>query len=276
MKRMMKKMTFVAITAVSTLVTAIFFQSCSQDSESVPVAETQLITEQAFANDLRRIANIRYTQMMIEEPFCKRAGEVEPTAPVELPIGTEIAVQTVAEIIDEITQKYDLTSDLTAHEIDGLTITDEQREIFVHDPIAYLDYIEEYKSDEYYNIVASVLQDPSCRLSVESVIQNENLKMNEKVDLIATAVLSELVIDEDGLEPKPMGPDGYEIFCGIRRYIAKQMCIRAYRARIESLSLNKDERANQVSQALAELMECDSNAESNYKKCMKDNDKKDK
>lgn len=212
MRKNFKKVATVAIIAVATIVTAITFQSCSQETDSVSPSETKLTTEQAFANDLQRLANAqrKFAKQLTANAFSRRAGEV-PTDSLGIPDDCQEAAQEVAEIIGEIAQNYDLTEDLTEHEKEGLTIDEETREIMCLDHEAFLAYVEEYKSEEYYNIIVSMFQDSNFVISIEEIIKDDNLKMNEKVELIAMSSLDKYLVDDNPLEPEPMGPVGNEV-----------------------------------------------------------------
>ena len=278
MRKPFKKVATVAIIAVATIVTAITFQSCSQETDSVSPSETKLTTEQAFANDLQKLADAqrKFAKQLTANAFSRRAGEV-PTDSLGIPDDCQEAAQEVAEIIGEIAQNYDLTEDLTEHEKEGLTIDEETREIMCLDHEAFLAYVEEYKSEEYYNIIVSMFQDSSFIISIEDIIMNDNLKMNEKVDLIAMTSMDKYLVDDNPYEPEPMGPVGYEVVTCESKYKNEKIdCLREFEIEIFAISqlevwtagLTTPEIVIGLGAAGAKYIYCNHVAKRNYNDCV--------
>ena len=237
MKKSFTKLASVAIIVCVAVGSTVTFQSCSQDAENIPVAETQLTTEQAFAKDLQKLANAqrKLAQQMFVTSNNRRTGESVHDCTI-IPVGVQTASQEMAAIMSEIIQKYDLTADLTEHQIEGLYFDEEQREVLALDPDAFSAYIEEYKSEEFNNIMNAMLQNPSYNVSVESIIQNSNLKMNEKLGLLAITIMDECVVDALVMDPQPLGPDGYKVAsCEDRFNAARRFCLTAYEIEIAAI-----------------------------------------
>ena len=288
MRKNFKKVATVAIIAVATIVTAITFQSCSQETDSVSPSETKLTTEQAFANDLQKLADAqrKFAKQLTANAFSRRAGEV-PTDSLGIPDDCQEAAQEVAEIIGEIVQNYELTEDLTEHEKEGLTIDEETREIMCLDHEAFLAYAEEYKSEEYYNIIVSMLQNQNFHITVEDVVHNDNLKMNEKLNLVAKAALDEYVIETLPSEPEPSGPEGlWKVSCEGQFNFEKLLCdfvfitevTAATSAAAAATSATAAASTPAVTPALltsyasfaAQWYLCQNSANNNYKACVKE------
>lgn len=139
MKKSFTKLASVAIIVCVAVGSTVTFQSCSQDAENIPVAETQLTTEQAFAKDLQKLANAqrKLAQQMLVNSVNRRSDEIQ-TDFTSLSYGNQTAAQEVVNIIGDIVNNYDLTEDLTEHEIEGLIIDEEQREIMALNPNVFL------------------------------------------------------------------------------------------------------------------------------------------
>lgn len=230
MKRTIKQAAFVAVVAIVTTVSVFTFQSCSGDTENATATETKLTTEQSFAKDLQRLANAqrKFAEQLTTASLNRRTSEM-PSDSTGLPAGCQSAVQEVTSIMTEMAQNYNLTADLTEHQIEGLYIDDELRDIISLDPEAFSAYVEEYKSEEFNNIMNTMQHEPFFTLTVESIIQNNNLKMNEKIGLLAACIMDEYVVGALPMDPKPMGPDGYKVVsCEDTFKADRASCFRAY------------------------------------------------
>lgn len=272
MKKSFTKLASVAIIVCVAVGSTVTFQSCSQDAENIPVAETQLTTEQAFAKDLQKLANAqrKLAQQMFVTSNNRRTGELVHDCTI-IPVGVQTASQEVVNIIGDIVNNYDLTEDLTEHEIEGLIIDEEQREIMALNPNVFFDYIEEYKSNEFNDIVLSVMQNPNYCITAESIIQNNNLKMNEKIDLILTLIGNRNTVEVLPNNPLPNGPAAL-VTCEDFYSIALGDCaffhfVRMIGVAVKKLTSSDEEYQAAYNQAQVAYQTCNNQALASYNHC---------
>lgn len=228
MKKNFFKLASLATAACFACALTFVFQSCNSDADELVQNESvEKDVKTAFRNDLR-VFTIK--QKLLSSPFKLgwngESGSYETTRSGG--ISKEDYYAKMEENLRPIFENYDLTSDLTPRERQGMNLSQEQKEILTLDPEAYRDYIQEYKSEAFCKVYDEFAADPTNTKVLEQALENPDLKMNEMLHMaIVASTLDTALDDENAFHEYKKMPETVE-GC-IDEYSAnKKLCARDY------------------------------------------------
>lgn len=195
-KNIFKKAACMAGAVVITLAMTTSFLGCSSDSEeTVPTVQEE---SESFKDALRSLAQAQREscRILFSTMQTRAADEFQREDPDSVAIAVAIAradsILTVA--FDSTLLTVDLTADLDFAQLNALNITPREAELYAADPYAFQDYAKTAKTPEFCRIYNSVLNGISATPTVETIISNNNLSMNEQLTLVmATTVCDEIM-----------------------------------------------------------------------------------
>ena len=191
MKKIIKKVACFSGVLMFCLGLVFSIECCSDGGESVKKVEDTVNKD--FEKDLKAISN-----------FLKDSYSANLTRGMELEndsISSEkmLAVQ---KEIETFLSKYDLFGDLSHKELENNYVTEEMKDSMLIDHQAFQDYLQRCKSPDYLRLIETLSNNPKF-VSEEIILNNDGLKMNEKVELMILKDLYEPiepVFDEPGYQ----------------------------------------------------------------------------
>lgn len=179
---------------VMTFFLCVSFASCNNETEVADVPER-------FSSDLNKLSD-NLCQLIDAKNLMTRSG-VDSTLCINT---TEFDAQ-----FQQFVTQYDLTSDLTPAERTALTLSENEWMELMANEDAFLSYIAENKTVEFQQLFEEILSGSINTITVNSIIQNNNLKLNEKL-------LLTMQLDIAQNTPIDLGPTDYMISVCDKRY----------------------------------------------------------
>lgn len=185
----------IVATALSmTMVTTI--SGCNHEREEL-VSTTQS-TNESFKEALRSlaIAQEKCCKLMFGSMQTRSMGDVgnDGLDSTAIATATAMADSILVAAFENGLDSIDLTADLTETQKAAFYITRPEAELYTADPYAFLNYAQTAKTQEFVNIYSSILSGRASLPSVESIIENDNLSMNEQIGLVVTTVACEQIM----------------------------------------------------------------------------------
>ena len=160
-------------------------QSCSNTVESQ--SDSMTFEKDDFAKDLKSLS------CFIRNCYYVNQTRSDGTISDSLSAETMTAIQ---EELSTFLHNYDLTKDLTTDELNNLHISDQLRDSMLIDHHVFQEYVERNKSSDYIQFMKSIVND-HAQIPENEIIENNSLKMNEKVELVMTQNVIEVLPYEE-------------------------------------------------------------------------------
>lgn len=206
------KIVSAAITACIVCTFVAFLQSCNNEeagmeTNSIQKENVKFDVQSSFKTDLRQLLK-EYNYLMLEykridqQQTSKRLHKIEglilnDSLPLinyhldslQLSAHRDSLLFHLSNLFQTFINNHNMTEDLTPHEIEGLNINEERIEILVNDTDSFMVYASEYKTQTFCSYINNHYSNYET-LSIPEIVNNTNLKMNEKLILSIIAITS--------------------------------------------------------------------------------------
>lgn len=224
MKKNLFKLAGIVMTACFAYVSTFVLQSCNSDGDEL----VQNVQNEAFEKDVKlafkndlRIFTMKQKLLNSTKKIVwnEKAGSFETTRAGGS--SQEDYYTQLEENLKSILENYDLTYDLTPHELEGMNLSQEQRDIISLDMEAYQSYIEEYKTDAFCKIFEEFSKNPQNTKILEDALDNPDLKMNELLQIaIVSSVLEDNSLFQETRAARAAAVNCYDQYIGDRKSCA--------------------------------------------------------
>lgn len=183
MKKNFFKLASLATAACFACALTFVFQSCNSDTDELVQNESvEMDVKTSFKSDLRIFAmKQKLLNSNTKIGWNSDSGSFEATRASGMT--KEDYCAQVERNLKPILENYDLTADLTAHELEGFNLSQEEKEVLSLDEEAYRAYIKEYKTEAFCNFFDEFAANPMKSPSLEQALNNDEMKMNEMLQM---------------------------------------------------------------------------------------------
>lgn len=179
---------------VMTFFLCVSFASCNNETEAADVPER-------FSSDLNKLSDSLCQLINTKNLFTR--GVVDSISCINT---KEFDAQ-----FQQFVSQYDLTSDLTPAERTAVTLSENEWLELMANEDNFLSYIAENKTVEFQQLFEELLSGSINDITVNGIIQNSNLKLNEKL-------LLTMQLDIAQNTPIDLGPTDYQISVCDKKY----------------------------------------------------------
>lgn len=168
-----------------TLVCVFTLQSCNQKDE-VDTSNTYLRSKKEikFANDLRELADL-FKKLKVDNKVLTRGDNLldDEESIDNLQPEIEEVAEEVSNKLEELCTEYNILDDLDNIGLNAMNISESERENLKVNSSALNQYISNYKTETFRSMLDSRIELDLNSVTLDQVIDNANLKMNEKIAL---------------------------------------------------------------------------------------------